>query len=64
MAEQWISLTQTPEWRTLSMRFPDTIRQLSTAAAAGGDGAAGQAHVAWVGAEGRVHGDDGHAAEA
>ena len=39
MAEQWVALTRTPEWRTLAARFPDTIRQLSEAAAAGGGGA-------------------------
>ena len=48
----------------LSARFPDTIRQLSAAAAESGDGAAGRPHVAWVGSEGRVHGGDGPAAEA
>ena len=41
MAEQWVALTGTPEWRTLAARFPDTIRQLSEAAAAGGEGAGG-----------------------
>lgn len=69
MAEQWVALTQTPEWHALSTRFPDTIRQLSAAAAAGGDGA-GRAHAAWVGAagpagaEGLERGGNGHAAEA
>ncbi|KAI7841161.1 hypothetical protein COHA_005127 [Chlorella ohadii] len=57
MAEQWIALTRTPEWRTLAARFPATIRQLSAAAAAGGDGEGGGAasHVEWVGSGGERH---------
>ncbi len=59
MAEQWIALTRTPEWRTLAARFPDTIRQLSAAAVSGGDGEGGGAasRVDWVGSGGEGHGE-------
>lgn len=51
MAEEWIALTRTPEWHTLAARFPDTIRQLSQAAAGGGDGVGGGAEgeAEWLG---------------
>ena len=40
MAEQWLQLSGTPEWRRLAARFPDAVGQLS--AAGGGGGAGGQ----------------------
>lgn len=64
MAEQWIALTRTPEWRTLAARFPDTIRQLSQAAAGGGDGAGGgaEAGAEWLGSGGGAGGGSRSAA--
>ncbi len=36
MAEQWLELTDTREWRHLAARFPEAIAQLSAAAAGNG----------------------------
>lgn len=36
MAEQWLQLTDTPEWRHLAARFPEAVQQLAAAAAGNG----------------------------
>lgn len=38
MSQEWLDLTRSPEWRTLTERYPQAVAQLSEAASVAGSG--------------------------
>lgn len=42
MAQEWLELTRTPEWRTLATRYPQAVSQLSEAASVSSTGGGGR----------------------